>query len=367
MEIHIHIFNVLHGDSIVIEFIEDNYSQYIVIDSHILKVGNQTIHPVSLFLKKRKAKKIALLVVTHLHIDHIRGIEEILNTENFEILSMLIPPVFSMNSKVHEEIINKYKEKIKEVLTLSDNNMEVRSPMKSLISLLSFITKNRDIVREAKGLEDILRIKEIPKVNAKIYMPLSKIKGIIHGFILKKNFDLNHFPEMNDSSIVLEFDFLGNKFIFAGDTTENQILEHKRMMNRSGVYDLNADLLKIPHHGSRENNNLETFEYWFGKKLKGKKVFISANGRTHPHEEVLKLINKHNIYPWCTCLSKHCINKEPIDFEKFKTFPKEFRPFLIHYQSESNPIQCQGDIHIKIGSYGIKVSNSTNNPCIYHN
>ncbi|MBF0238125.1 MAG: hypothetical protein HQM12_10490 [SAR324 cluster bacterium] len=263
--------------------------------------------------------------------------------------------------------MDKYKEKIRETLNFSDNHSEIRSPIKSLISLINYVTRRWEIVEEAIGKENVFRIKAIPQLPVKVYMPLPSTRGMIHNLITKGDFDLNHFPQMNDTSIVLEFDFFGKKFLFTGDSTKSQILEHKRQMMRSGIAELNSDLLKVPHHGSKDNNINESLLYLLGDSLKEKNLFLSVNGKTHPHKEVLELISNHGLNPWCTNLSSHCMPDEPLDFTKHKSVPKEFWNFIMHYPSESAPIPCQGNILVKLNPNRFQIINSTNVPCIYHN
>lgn len=97
---------------------------------------------------------------------------------------------------------------------------------------------------------------------------------------------LEDYDDLNDTSIVLRADYKNNSFIFTGDAekrAEENIL-------KSGV-DIDADVLKLGHHGSRSSTSED-----FIKKVTPKLAVISCgedNSYGHPHIEILDLLENY--------------------------------------------------------------------------
>ncbi len=258
----------------------------------------------------------------------------------------------------------KLRDKIKEIRNLTADEV-VNSYIKSLAYLIHYITNNEEKVEEAIGKEQVFRVPELDEFTGTIFLPLAKIKGILQQKIETGNFELDAFPTMNDASIALKIDFLGKKILFTGDSTLPVWLEHKRQMDRDGIDNLDIDFLKVSHHGSRENNTDELYEYIFKNFDTLKHVFVSANGISHPHDEFWMLVSKYNLKPYCTNLSKQCMGKNVEKLIPQDKIPKEFRTFIEKYEITSLPIPCQGNITLTIDSTGCEIRGSTNVPCIY--
>ena len=91
--------------------------------------------------------------------------------------------------------------------------------------------------------------------------------------------------DANDMSVVTRVVFGQNSFLFTGDagkTVENQLM-------KSG-YDIQADVLKVSHHGSNTANSLT-----FLKKVKPQYAVITCGADNlygHPHDEVVSRLKK---------------------------------------------------------------------------
>lgn len=91
---------------------------------------------------------------------------------------------------------------------------------------------------------------------------------------------------LNDTSIVLKVKHGTNTFLFMGDASTKI---EKNLLNK----DIKSDVLKVGHHGSRYSTSLE-----FLKKVSPEYAVISVgenNTYKHPHEEILKRLEKQNI------------------------------------------------------------------------
>lgn len=181
-EVNINFLNAEEGDSIVIEFISESSKKYVVIDSNLIKYNSKKICPAYEFLKAKNVSSISTLIISHFHQDHYNGIEFILN--NFSIEKIVIPPFLSIKSKQYNKIIDSYKNKIKKTIELSSDD-DVFQYCKSLAVLIHYISHNDSKVEEASGKESVLRFPGINELNFIVYLPLPKIKGVLHCLIEK--------------------------------------------------------------------------------------------------------------------------------------------------------------------------------------
>lgn len=366
--IEIHFFEVGSGDSILLKFLSaDNEAEYVVIDCNKQYNNNKVFN----FLKSENVKKINTLIITHLHQDHYSGISDLI--DNFEINKLLIPPFISSNREKLRLIIEKYKEELKKNVSNMGENESVIKKFTDLTKLIKFINENCDngIVEEATGKENILRFSNIGNKNieSRIYLPLKKIKGILHKAIVGDKFNVDCFKNDNEMSIVLGINAFGINLLFTGDSTSDQWLEHKRLMNHDGIENLNIQILKASHHGSKHNNNKEIYSYILTPNLEKQKfLIISANGTSHPDKEIFSLITEFSLKPYCTNLSKFC-NSPYLLQKDYATFPEEMRLFLSNYKTYNKNFGdncCFGDIEITIDqSKKITVKTQKNAQCIY--
>jgi beta-lactamase superfamily II metal-dependent hydrolase len=357
----VHFFNVGHGDSILLEFANPD-PKFILVDSKRIKKSGIEVNPAFDFLKKRGVKRLEAIVVTHLHFDHYLGIEDFI--KNFEIGKLVVPPFYHVESKnVKKDIFDKLRKKLEDVADKTDSK-EIENRLKSLGHILSFILKNEDKVETANGKEEILRFPNIPELDCRVYLPLTKMKGVLYQKIKDEKFNYDIWPEMNDMSLAISVEYLGYKTLLSGDATKRQFQDHQRQMATAGVKNLATDVLKVSHHGSRENCSEEIFSYVFRNNGRDKYSIVSANGRSHPHKEYFDLVAKGNLIPFCTNLHESCAPNNAVAFKNLSGLPTAARAMLIQYAS-GEPVECQGDITVVIDSHGLKVLNSTNRPCIY--
>jgi beta-lactamase superfamily II metal-dependent hydrolase len=359
-EVNLYFLNVGEGDSVVIEVLS-NTNRYIVIDSNRIRKGSQFINPAYEFLKSKNTERISALIITHLHHDHYNGIELFLN--NFDIDKLVIPPFLSSKSSIFNQIIASYRKKIEELLDRCSED-EVFLSTESLASLIRYLTNNDHKIEEAMGKESLLRFPGVEGIEAFVYLPLKKVRGVLHRLIASDDFEIDSFPKMNDSSVVICLRHHGYNILLTSDSTLAQWREHERQMRRDKITNLNSHCLKAPHHGSKYNNDERLYKYLLTEDATQRYIFVSANGITHPDKEVFDLINQFGLIPYCTNLSPLCISPKIYLFEPLPHMPREMHPFLVSYV-QKKPVPCQGDIILNINAQGIDIKNSTGALCIY--
>jgi beta-lactamase superfamily II metal-dependent hydrolase len=361
--LNINVFNVGHGDSIVIEsIVTDDQKNYIVIDSCRVGKSLNKVNPAFEYLKSKKVTVINALVITHFHTDHFTGVEDFLN--GFQIKKLFIPPVFSENTTNLNKQIENFKTRARELYERSDDEI-IRGKSFSLVNLLVYLSKNWGKVEELKGRENKFRVPDMPEVSGWIYLPLPLIKGVLRKKIIDGEFDIDNYGDANDHSSAIRIDYGGRKILFGGDSEPKRWKEHARQMKRDNVDNLQSEFLKVPHHGSKHNNTKEVYDYILDPNLERNIAFVSANGMSHPHEEFFKLVEDLNIKPYCTNLSSRCIN-QIIPLREKNQLPQHAESFINNYIQESKPYPCQGDICLTITSTDYSITTSSNLPCPYH-
>lgn len=359
--INFYFLNVGEGDSTVVE-IEDTQNAYILIDCNLVKRKQAYSNPALEFFQSRNINKIDAVIISHFHKDHFFGIEDILN---LNIGKICIPPVLSRKSKQFDNILNKYKSKLKKVLDCTNDELPIKQ-VNSFAHLIKYIVDNEDKVEELSGPESNFRISSINSSLASIYLPLLKFKGVLFKKIMGEDFTLDNFKEMNDLSAAILFNHFNKKVLLTADSTLSQWKEHKKNMLRNGINNLAIDYLKIPHHGSRYNMNADLLDYLTDSK-KDISIFVSADGISHPHNEIFKLVTSRSLKPYCTNLANQCTTNilKGGYIPSQEIVAKQMLPFLSNYRVHTEAISCQGDIKLSINPNESTITWSTNLPCIY--
>ena len=149
------------------------------------------------FLKEKNITHIEYLIGTHIHEDHIGGMDIIIADEDITIDNIFIP-------KTEYGINNEYDE-VKDIVDERNYNIDI---------------VNKNDIREFS--------------NAQI-----KILSV----------DNNSPKDLNDSSIVLQLDYMETKYLFMGDSTSKVEKAIKNLEN--------VDVLKVGHHASNGSTSEE--------------------------------------------------------------------------------------------------------------
>lgn len=243
LNVHLYCFYVGQGDSFLL--ITSNNNAYLIDSNFYLKdsVVDQ-IDVIKNILTKHKIKNNRLkgIILTHKHIDHLRGLQHLINSKSFNINYFLF-------------------------------NQDYEHPTKCVAKLLEVAQK------------------EIPKwIN--VNRNFSFKEGGTEFSIFnpnEKTANKNDTPDINDSSISIVLKYGNTCTILTGDTgfnVLNQNLAHSLIDNSQ------EKLIKISHHGSRTGTD-ETLI----KSINPNYAFISVgNSRKyrHPDTEVLSLIRNQS-------------------------------------------------------------------------
>ena len=226
--------SVGQGDGITIE----NNNQIISIDGGSTSNNNLSEYILTPNLKARQINTINHAFITHADSDHTNGIIDIINNDDVKVENMYLP-IFAKENIKYKNIID----------TCNDNNVNI------------YYLKNGDNIK----LNDI----EIFVLN-----PIEN--------------DEFEKKDINEQSLAFILNYKNLKTMFTGDigkTAESKILKNTDI-------DMDVDILKVAHHGSR-NSSLEEFI----ERIKPEISIVSSgknNQYNHPHKETIDTLNKYN-------------------------------------------------------------------------
>lgn len=219
-------FDVGQGDC---EFIQLPNGKCMLIDAGTSDYANSIADKIEML----GYSKIDYVVATHPHADHIGGMTYVI--ENFDIGSIYMPRV-SANTATFEKMLN----------AISDKGLKI------------------DTAKAGVTIDT-----EISGLDIEFLSPVS-----------------DDYSDLNNYSAVLKIAYGKNSFLFTGDAEE---LVEQEMLENSYA-NLNCDVLKVGHHGSRYSSSMD-----FLMAVNPKYAVIECgkdNSYGHPHEEALDNLNK---------------------------------------------------------------------------
>ncbi len=252
----------IEGDNLKIYFLDVGQADSILINDSgkymLIDAGNnEDGDKLVNYFKDLNIESFDYIIGTHPHEDHIGGMDNII--KNFDVKNYYMPDVIT-TTKTFEEVLD----------SLDEKNIKFN----------------------------------VPKDDEEISLTNAKIKFLYSG---------TDTSDLNNTSIVLKINYGNNNFLMMGDatsTTEKKILEK----------DLQSDLLKVGHHGSKYSTTDN-----FLNKVNPKYAIISVgnpNSYDHPKDETLKRLTQRDIKIFRTDQDGSIIatsDGNKIDFETIKT------------------------------------------------
>jgi len=233
-------FNVGQGDSFLL--ITPNGSSYLI-DTNICKLDPFVGH-IQQILREHSLDDQYLkgLIITHKHIDHIRGASPLLNSQRLRFENFLINMDYKHTTKAVDDLRKSAEEHI---------------PYRYNVN--------------GKG--------SIVEGNVKIYINNPDID----------TFDSQHAPDINDSSICLYIPY-GNTAMYLTGDASHKITLRKFAQHTNNNLDKKS-VLKVSHHGSLTGTNYNVLNL-----TKPLYAFISAGNNKrfkHPDNKILTLLQNH--------------------------------------------------------------------------
>lgn len=230
------VFNEVNSN-LVVSYLDVGQADSILIENNkeymLIDAGNNEDGELLVkYFNQKKINTFKYLVGTHPHEDHIGGLDDVIN--NFEIKTIYMPDV---------------------------------------------ITTTKTFTDVLDAIENKKLTYKVPKIQETFTLGEAKIEVIYTSTDTK---------ELNNSSIVLRLIFGNTTFLFTGDAEDK--IEEVILNNNLNIQ---ADVLKIAHHGSRYSTTDE-----FLKSVNPKYAIISVgegNSYKHPESIVLNKLKTNNI------------------------------------------------------------------------
>lgn len=196
------------------------------------------------FLDAKNITNIDLILITHMHADHMNGVSDIaLSGINVDRVGFSIPCMYVAE---YEELKNALK--------------------RENVGIISLVQQDNICIND---------------IHVQILSP-------------PKDCSIKDNDMLNANSTVFLIHFLKKRLLFMGDSTKNT---EKYLLNKYGDYLKNIDLYQVSHHGSKTSSLKE-----FVLSLDISNAIISSKEAVygHPDKEVLDLFNTNSIKVWQT-------------------------------------------------------------------
>ncbi len=339
-----------NGDSILISFIDDKETaRNILIDTGTSKTyydeDNSTYGDLFDITEElnSKSEKIDLLIITHIDDDHIGGllkwfsmnksaynlieniwfnsgkaISQYLKEEENRELKVLVEDISSSYSSVRQsKDFEKY---------IDEHNITKENIIQFLIEPITLFDLSIQVLSPDKqSLEKLLKEYQRPKNN--YFTSGSKDWNILienfireenEGTYLKTNKEKDN-STSNRSSIAFILSYKDSKMLFLGDAHLEVVLNSLKILGYSEKKPLEVDFVKLSHHGSKNNTNIE-----FLKLVKTNRYVISTDSSKHNHPDKRTLSRIIYVNPNAEFYFNYEYVKDNIfkkdDFEKFKDY-----------------------------------------------
>lgn len=233
---YVYFFNVEQGDMSYIKHGKDSA----IVDMGSMR-NNLAFNTISNYFKSNNITKVDVIVISHMHKDHINGLEKFLEKYKVGQIIYSKPKVTSENYTKFLNVLNKY-----------------------------------DVTRKQVRAGDKINV---GKIEIDILLPGNK-------YIISDD-------EENANSLVCKITVKDKELLYMGDgsfETEEELLK----LN----YDIeNIDILKVGHHGSKTATSNS-----FIQKIEPQYAVISAHKKYygHPHQNTIDTMRENNVWIYLT-------------------------------------------------------------------
>lgn len=346
-----HILNVGQGDSIVIEHCAQDQYSFAVIDSN---TPDKTQGPKALTkLLTLGAEKLSFVCLTHPHRDHYSGLYDILKQYRGKIDQFLIFPGQEYIGSQIKILAKKYKK-----LASSQDDPEITQDAFEFVRILKFLNEQfkMENILEWAGPCNNIPVEGFTGVKFTCILPFKMMKGNYIKKLQDNDPAIFESETENSISIALLVEYAGIKVILGGDATRENWRTYRNWQKTRDLQSIESTAVKLPHHGSKRDCTRDTFEVaFFSDDHMDKFAIISANGINHPDGEVLDMLEKLGIMPYCTNLHPKC-GANVHQLSNTAGVNPIIGKYINQLSSNLKVQPCQGDIQFTIfddGTYEI--------------
>lgn len=347
------VLNAGEGDSIILHNFYEGEDSFALIDSNIYKSDP----PALTKLSQLGCTKLNFVLLTHPHADHYRGLPLIM--DRYPVDTFYSYPIKIDQAGRLRKLGEIYKKRI------AHPTKTIRTAAMDFLLTLKK-AKETGEWHELTGPENRIRAKGFSNVELTAVLPLPKNKGEYFQMIENGDDSVFENRNLNKLSVALRLRYAGLELILGADGTVSDWMGHRKEFKKTNET-INASIVKLPHHGSKNDCDSSVIDYVFSNKSDHNTIaLISATGnKHHPHEEVIQNLQAKGIKPYCTNLSKVCRG----NISRINT-NKNLEASLNRYVNSSvvddKNQPCQGDIQLAITEDGKSdIFTEYNHPCPY--
>lgn len=336
-----------NGDAIWLSFLENDKPRNILIDggtadtykSNLKKTG-ELFDLISAL--RDSGQCIDLLILTHYDDDHLGGIYKWLNSD--KVAQQLIKKVWFNSGHSIRKQFKLDIDKIPEIFIQTDPD-DFETGIKKGIKFEDYLVKNgiwdKQVIRQGDEYNMLgLNFKILSPSNVTLQKLLEEYEDennyftsddydfskTIKAFIEEESDKLKFSEDpsvANGSSIAFILEYEKRNFVFLADAHPSVIVEGLNSFGITTEHKLDAELLKVSHHGSKFNTTAALLEL-----ITTNNYLISTNGAKHglPNKRTAARIIKNN--PGATIHFNYEDLKEKIfsdeDFQSFPAFKSCF-------------------------------------------
>ncbi len=360
--LRLHVLNVEHGSSIVIEHDTGTEKAFGVVDSNL---PSGVLEPKALTkLRQLGAQRLSFVCLTHPHKDHFKGLYEIIRAFRGSIDFFYSCPFGDLFRD--RKRLAKFADKLHHVAQTSE--ADPRKEAWELLQIIRWADQEcrRDALdwRECAGEHLQLAPTGFAAVSIATILPPTKVKGSYIQQIERRDGHIIGTVKENEISLALELSYGGSVVVLGGDGTAGNWKDRRRWeVNRK--LSIGALAVNLPHHGSHGDCDDEVLTQLFATTGERSGV-SSANGHSHPSFETIKWMEANGVKPYCTNLipqcganTRHLLNAPSLD--------PRVRRWLNDVAVNLGAVQaCQGDVTISIDTAGnVSVEREFQNLCPY--
>jgi beta-lactamase superfamily II metal-dependent hydrolase len=331
--LRLHVFDVGHGDAILIEFPNGAWG---VVDC---KDDGFPDRPSSLlrFLQDRNVGRLAFVCLTHPHVDHFSGLPEILEHygDNIEELWCF---------RIDSQHWRKFLAVQENAATTSSRRREFEQLRTIFEHLARRVKRN-----EVRLLDANQHLPALGGVEIDCLAPYPKELSSYQTSLARWTEHPDEYRgDENRLSAVLRLRYGQCVVLLGSDATSSSwvdITREKRKRDES----LNSNLVKVSHHGSKQGF------------FRGAWDAISVPHLTHgaisagsqyglPHRDVIVALRELGVTLHCTNYAPSCIKTDELDFSKFEGLPQpeKLQLFMLDQSSNAKHRTCNGDLHFEL-------------------
>jgi hypothetical protein len=285
-KIHFYTLNVGQGDSHVIHF--PTQKAAIIIDPGNGALLNELLN------NHLKIKHLPLILISHFDLDHMRGLNSVIQKCIEGINGSAIRPGY---------------------IFFSDQGFGKSVKSKTIADILDDFEQ----LAEEHSLKFEYSIAD--NSSSRVFIDILKDLGIEGRIVYPKRLQQKEAFKKNDynlASVLLYLIFSNKKILYTGD------LPYKGWKNVTTDEDLTSDVFKVPHHGGKISPTPGKDTCKILERVNPNFALISVgstNRYKHPIPEVVDALITHETSPhlFCTQMTKKCCSDENIK-EKIENF-----------------------------------------------